>query len=167
MSCATVELEILRRVIPEYKKAAERGQVELSTSPFYHPILPLLCDTDIYLRTHPTSAVPRPPFRHPEDAADQLARARQCHVRLFGHEPAGLWPSEGSVSDAVVDLAAKAGFQWMATDEAILGRTIEREFRRDGQGRVEQPEALYRAVRRCAPARRKSDVSSGIIRCPT
>ena len=67
-----VELEILRRVIPEYRKAAERGQVELSTSPFYHPILPLLCDTDIYLRTHPTSGVPRPPFRHPEDAADQL-----------------------------------------------------------------------------------------------
>jgi alpha-amylase/alpha-mannosidase (GH57 family) len=152
-----VELEILRRVIPEYKKAADRGQVELSTSPFYHPILPLLCDTDIYLRTHPASPVPRPPFRHPEDAADHLARARQCHVRLFGHEPAGLWPSEGSVSDAVVDLAAKAGFQWMATDEAILGRTIEREFRRDGQGRVEQPEALYRpyAVR----------VGSSQIRC--
>ena len=47
-----VELEILRRVIPEYRDAAERGQVELSTSPFYHPILPLLCDTDIYLNTH-------------------------------------------------------------------------------------------------------------------
>ena len=107
-SCATVELEILRRVIPEYRTAAERGQVELSTSPFYHPILPLLCDTDIYLRTHPTAAVPRPPFRHPEDAADHLARARQCHVRLFGHEPAGLWPSEGSVSDAVVELAAES-----------------------------------------------------------
>jgi alpha-amylase/alpha-mannosidase (GH57 family) len=139
-----VELDILRRVIPEYRKAAERGQVELSTSPFYHPILPLLCDTDIYLRTHPTAAVPRPPFRHPEDAFDQLTRARQCHLRLFGHEPAGLWPSEGSVSDAVVELAAKAGFHWMATDEAILGRTLDREFKRDNQGRVEQPEPLYR-----------------------
>ena len=84
-----VELDILRRVIPEYREAAERGQVELSTSPFYHPILPLLCDTDIYLKTHPSSSVPRPPFRHPEDAAEQLARARQCHKRLFGHEPAG------------------------------------------------------------------------------
>jgi alpha-amylase/alpha-mannosidase (GH57 family) len=42
-----VELELLRRVIPEYREAAERGQVELSTSPFYHPILPLLCDTDV------------------------------------------------------------------------------------------------------------------------
>src|SRR5581483_920033 len=49
----SVELELLRKVIPEYRAAAERGQVELSTSPFYHPILPLLCDTDIYRRTHP------------------------------------------------------------------------------------------------------------------
>jgi alpha-amylase/alpha-mannosidase (GH57 family) len=139
-----VELEILRRVIPEYREAAERGQVELSTSPFYHPILPLLCDTDTYLKTHPGSGVPRPAFRHPEDAAEQLARARQCHKRFFGHEPAGLWPSEGSVSDEAAELAAKAGFQWMATDEAILGRTIGREFRRDGQGRLELPEPLYR-----------------------
>ena len=94
-----VELEMLGRVIPEYREAAERGQVELSTSPFYHPILPLLCDTDIYSGPIRPSAVPRPAFRRPEDAAEQLTRARQCHQRLFGHEPAGLWPSEGSVSD--------------------------------------------------------------------
>jgi alpha-amylase/alpha-mannosidase (GH57 family) len=139
-----IELEILRRVIPAYRAAAERGQVELSTSPFYHPILPLLCDTDIYLRTHPSASVPRPPFRRPEDAAEQLHRARECHKRLFGDEPAGVWPSEGSVSDAVVELAAAEGFAWMATDEAILGLSIGREFRRDAQGRLENPEALYR-----------------------
>jgi alpha-amylase/alpha-mannosidase (GH57 family) len=139
-----VELEILGRVIPEYRAAAVRGQVELSTSPFYHPILPLLCDTDVYLKTHPASAVPRPPFKHPEDAAEQLLRARQTHKRLFGHEPVGVWPSEGSVSDEAVELAARTGFKWMATDEAILGRTLGREFRRDGQGRLEQPDALYR-----------------------
>jgi len=140
-----VELEILRRVIPEYRDASERGQVELSTSPFYHPILPLLCDTDIYLKTHPTSGVPRPAFRHPEDAAEQLRRARQCHERLFGREPDGVWPSEGSVSDEAAALAARSGFRWMATDEAILGRTIGRDFRRDAQGRLEDPGPLYRA----------------------
>ena len=139
-----VELEILRRVIPEYREAAARGQVELSTSPFYHPILPLLCDSDIYLKTHPASGVPRPAFRYPQDAAEQLARARHCHERLFGHEPAGLWPSEGSVSDDTCELAAKAGFRWIATDEAILGRTIGREFRRDSHARLENPEPLYR-----------------------
>ena len=140
-----VELEILRRVIPAYRDAADRGQAELSVSPFYHPILPLLCDTDIHLTTHPHAAVPRPPFRRPEDATEQLVRARKCHERLFGRAPIGLWPSEGSVSDATAALAAQAGFRWIATDEAVLGRTIRREFLRDVEGHVDAPDALYRA----------------------
>jgi alpha-amylase/alpha-mannosidase (GH57 family) len=137
------ELELLNKVIPEYRDAALRGQIEISTSPFYHPILPLLCDTDIYKRTHPDSRMPRRPFVHPEDALEQLTKAVACHERLFGHKPAGLWPSEGSVSDAMVPLAADAGFRWMATDEQILGRTIGATFGRDGSGQVDQPERLY------------------------
>jgi alpha-amylase/alpha-mannosidase (GH57 family) len=69
------------------------------------------------------------------------------HERLFGRRPDGLWPSEGSVSDDMVPLVARAGFRWMATDEAILGRSIGRAFTRDGAGNVEQPEELYRAYR--------------------
>jgi alpha-amylase/alpha-mannosidase (GH57 family) len=138
-----VELELLNKVIPEYRDAAARGQVELSTSPFYHPILPLLCDTDVYLRTHPDSRMPRQRFAHPEDAALQLTRAADYHERLFGRRPVGLWPSEGSVSDAMVPLAAAAGFTWMATDELILARTLGMTFSRDGHGHVEQPDRLY------------------------
>ena len=138
------ELELLRRVVPEYREAAARGQVELSTSPFYHPILPLLCDTDVYRRTHPDSRMPREPFRHPEDAAEQLSRAVSYHEKLFGSRPQGLWPSEGSVSDAMVPLVADAGFSWMATDEEILARTQGRGFARNGEAQVEQPERLYR-----------------------
>jgi alpha-amylase/alpha-mannosidase (GH57 family) len=140
-----VELEVLGRVVPEYRAAAERGQVELSTSPFYHPILPLLCDTDVYLRTHPDSRMPRQRFRHAADASEQLTRAVALHERLFGHRPEGVWPSEGSVSDDMVPLVAAAGFRWMATDEEILGRTLGRRFARDAAGRVEHPEVLYRA----------------------
>jgi alpha-amylase/alpha-mannosidase (GH57 family) len=139
-----LELEVLRRIIPEYRDAAARGQAELSTSPFYHPILPLLCDTDVYLRTHPQSRMPRERFRHPEDAAEQLARAVDLHTRLFGQRPAGVWPSEGSVSDEIVPLVAAAGFRWMATDEEILARSVARGFSRDAAGHVEQPEALYK-----------------------
>jgi alpha-amylase/alpha-mannosidase (GH57 family) len=142
-----IELELLRNVIPEYREASRRGQVELSTSPFYHPILPLLCDTDIYLRTHPHSRMPRERFRRPEDAYEQLTRAVGLHERLFGRKPDGLWPSEGSVSDEMVPLVARAGFRWMATDEAILAHSIGRSFTRDGAGNVEQPEDLYRPYR--------------------
>jgi alpha-amylase/alpha-mannosidase (GH57 family) len=141
------ELELLNRVIPEYREAAARGQIEISTSPFYHPILPLLCDSDIYLRTHPASRMPRRPFVHPEDALEQLTRAVACHERLFGRRPVGLWPSEGSVSDAVVPLAARAGFAWMATDEQILARTIDVDFGRGADGQVNQPERLYQPYR--------------------
>jgi alpha-amylase/alpha-mannosidase (GH57 family) len=143
----SVELEILRAVVPEYRDAVRRGQIEISTSPFYHPILPLLCDTDVYLRTHPQSRMPRERFQRPEDAFEQLTRAVALHERLFGRRPDGLWPSEGSVSDAMVPLVARAGFTWMATDEAILSRSINRAFTRDGVGHVEQPEDLYRAYR--------------------
>ncbi|HKF66035.1 MAG TPA: hypothetical protein VKB36_05895, partial [Vicinamibacterales bacterium] len=143
----TVELELLNRVIPEYREAAARGQIEISTSPFYHPILPLLCDTDIYRRTHPNSPMPRQRFQHPEDAAEQLERAAACHARLFGQRPVGLWPSEGSVSDAMVPLVAGAGFKWMATDEQILGRSIDLSFTRNQYGYIEQPDRLYAAYR--------------------
>jgi alpha-amylase/alpha-mannosidase (GH57 family) len=143
----TVELELLNRVIPEYRSAAARGQVELSTSPFYHPILPLLCDTDVYLKTHPDSRMPRQRFVHPDDAAAQLMMAVALHERLFGHVPVGLWPSEGSVSDAVVPLAAAAGFRWMATDELILARTLGIALSRDGADHVDQPERLYAPYR--------------------
>jgi alpha-amylase/alpha-mannosidase (GH57 family) len=139
----SLELELLNAVIPAYREAAARGQVELSTSPFYHPILPLLCDTEIYKRTHPDARSPRHPFVHPDDAEDQLARAVRCHERLFGGRPTGLWPSEGSVSDAMVPLVARAGFSWMATDELILARTLGLSFSRDGAGHVDQPERLY------------------------
>jgi alpha-amylase/alpha-mannosidase (GH57 family) len=139
-----VELELLRKVIPEYRDASARGQVELSTSPFYHPILPLLCDTEIYRRTHPHSRMPRERFRRPEDAALQLALAIELHAELFGRAPTGVWPSEGSVSDDMVSLVAEAGFRWMATDEEILARSLGQSFSRDGAGNLDQPEILYK-----------------------
>ncbi|MEO8260071.1 MAG: glycoside hydrolase family 57 protein [Acidobacteriota bacterium] len=142
-----VELELLNEVIPEYRAAAARGQIEISTSPFYHPILPLLCNTDIYLRTHPESRMPRRRFARPEDATEQLTRAVALYERLFGRLPVGLWPSEGSVSDAVVGLAAGAGFKWMATDELILARTLGVSFSRDGDEQVERAEQLYAPYR--------------------
>ena len=139
-----VELEILRAVVPEYAAAAARGQAEIAASPFYHPILPLLCDSDVHLRAHPQSRMPRARFRHPEDALAQLEMAARFHESRFGRRPEGLWPSEGSVSDAMVPLAVRAGFRWMATDEAILSRTLGSGLSRDGYGHLEQPETLYR-----------------------
>ena len=166
-SSARVELELLNRVIPEYREAAARGQIEISTSPFYHPILPLLCDTDVYLRTHPDSPMPRQRFAHPEDAVEQLERAAACHERLFGRRPTGLWPSEGSVSDAMVPLVARAGFRWMATDELILARTLGVTLSRDSQGQVEQPGTALHSLQSSRRAARRWPARSAITRCRT
>jgi alpha-amylase/alpha-mannosidase (GH57 family) len=118
-----VELEVLRRIVPAYTAAAARGQLELSTSPYFHPILPLLCASAAHHDAHPGAPLPEPPFIWPADADAQLARAIDAHTRWFGQPPRGVWPSEGSVSPAAADAIARAGFQWMATDEDILKRS--------------------------------------------
>lgn len=117
--------EICSLVIPEYGKLAQSGQIEISTTPFYHPILPLLCDSDIASVSHPY--VPLPPrFCYPADARLQLEMARDYVKKTFGVAPVGLWPSEGSVSDHVLELAAAVGFEWAATDNGVLDRTLRR-----------------------------------------
>ncbi len=137
------QLELLARVLPEYRAAAERGQIEISTTPFYHPILPLLCDTDIAHVSNPYGPLLNPAFRNPGDAREQLVRARAYHERVFGQPPAGLWPSEGSVSDQVLEIAAELGFRWFATDEGVLGRTLNVGFWRDPSGLPESASQLY------------------------
>ena len=141
------QLELLKLVLPAYREAAQRGQIEISTTPFYHPILPLLCDSDIARVANPATPLPRRAFRRPEDAREQLRRARIYHERVFGAQPAGLWPSEGSVSDQALTLAAEEGFQWFGTDEGVLGKTLNVGFFRDASGIPANFEKLYKPWR--------------------
>ncbi len=143
----TKQLEFLGMVLPAYREAARGSQIEVSTTPFYHPILPLLCDSDIARVASPATPLPRRAYRHPEDAREQLRRAREYHERLFGSSPAGLWPSEGSVSDQALILAAEEGFQWFGTDEGVLGRTLNAGFFRDANGIPANAERLYKPWR--------------------
>jgi alpha-amylase/alpha-mannosidase (GH57 family) len=123
--------EIVGQVLPVYRRLAAKGQIEISTTPYYHPILPLLCDSSIADVAHPN--VPLPPrFRYPEDARRQLALAREYIERQFGAAPVGLWPSEGSVSDEVFAIASELGFEWAATDSGVLNRTLGRAVPVDG-----------------------------------
>ena len=123
--------EIVAQVAPEYRKLAASGQIEISTTPFYHPILPLVCDSSIAGVSHPGVNLP-PRFRYPGDARKQLAMSREFIAHAFGAEPAGLWPSEGSVSDEVFTIAAELGYQWAATDSGVLNRTLGRGVAVDG-----------------------------------
>ncbi len=141
------QLELLGRVLPEYRAAADRGQVELSTTPFYHPILPLLCDSDVARVANAHTPLPQPAFRYPQDARAQLERARSYHQRVFGSPPAGLWPSEGSVSDQALEMAAEMGFRWFGADEGVLGRTLRVSFGRDAAGVPDNAARMYSPLR--------------------
>src|SRR6202051_2007369 len=137
------EIELIGLVLPAYREAAARGQIELSTTPYYHPILPLVCDSDIARVANPGTPLPRRAYRHPEDAREQLRRAKEYHERVFGAKPVGLWPSEGSVSDQAMAIAAEEGFQWFGTDEGVLGRTLNVGFFRDSSGIPANAEKMY------------------------
>ena len=136
--------EIMRMIIPKYRELEDRGQIEISTTPFYHPILPLLCDSDVAKDSFSQIKLPRNRFQHPEDAIRQIEAASQFHAERFGKKPQGMWPSEGSVSECIIPLMAKTGIQWMATDEGILERSIQR---------VEQRTRTMTAEDLCQPYR--------------
>ena len=127
---------LLGKVLPAHAEAAKKGAIEISTTPFYHPILPLICDTNAGAISSPGLPLPQNGFRHPEDAREQLVRGFDLHQKVFGMRPKGVWPSEGSVSEEALAIAHSLGVQWMATDEGVLGRSTGLFFARDGIGRL-------------------------------
>jgi alpha-amylase/alpha-mannosidase (GH57 family) len=141
------QMELLRQVIPLHKELADRGQVELTTTPFYHPILPLLWDKRLARRAMPNVDLPKHLEGYPDDAREQLRRAVEFHQRVFGKKPRGMWPSEGSVCQGIVPAIAETGVQWIGTDEEILSCSTDGWVSRDGAGFLRNPEMLYRPWR--------------------
>ncbi len=141
--------EFLGMVLPAYKSAMESGTIEISTSPYYHPILPLVCDTSIGAVSHAGLPLPEKRFHHPEDAREQIARGLALHQSVFGRRPQGMWPSEGSVSNETLALAHGAGLEWLASDEGVLGRSLGTSFTRDEGGCLDAASAkqLYQVFR--------------------
>ena len=123
---ARKQREMLGRVLPVYREFSARKQIEISATPLYHPILPLLCDSDIAAVPHPGVTLPSR-FRYPQDAREQLCRGRAFMREKLGVAPVGLWPSEGSVSDEALALAADCGFTWAASDNGVLARTLRQD----------------------------------------
>jgi alpha-amylase/alpha-mannosidase (GH57 family) len=114
----------VRGVVPRLQRAAASDGVELSTSPYYHPILPLLCDTESAREAAPGIALPHPPFRRHADAVEQVRGAVERHREVFGAAPVGIWPSEGSLSEEVVGILDAAGIRWAAGDEGVLAASL-------------------------------------------
>lgn len=140
------QFSILHRIIPRYAETAKKGQIELSVSPFYHPILPLLCDTNSARIALPDIKLPKKRFSHPEDAEKQIRMGLDYFEKTFGYRPVGMWPSEGSVSEEVLKLMSGEGIQWIGTDEDILAISLGKQLR-DSARNIREPEVLYRPYR--------------------
>ena len=138
--------ELLTGLLPRYRHLAERGQVELSVTPYAHPIVPLLIDFAAARDAMPEVSLPAV-AAYPdgvERARWHIRAAIESFERHFGFRPHGCWPSEGGVSAAALGLLAEAGFHWAATGETVLANS-----RRQAGAAVHDPKAdwLYRPYR--------------------
>jgi alpha-amylase/alpha-mannosidase (GH57 family) len=131
-----IQKRILKELLPLYRNLAQQGRFEISTSPYFHPILPLLVSTKTARRAQPNLSIPEE-FAYPEDARLQIEYGLRRHEEIFGIRPKGLWPSEGSVSPEIVQIASALGVEWMASDEDIL--KLSREMDHLDEGSLYEP----------------------------
>ncbi|MGB8656561.1 MAG: glycoside hydrolase family 57 protein [Candidatus Zixiibacteriota bacterium] len=136
--------EIMGKILPKYRELQERGQIEISTSPYFHPIMPLLCDTGIARIALPGIQLPQERFSHPEDVQAQLDLGIKLYEKMFGRKPKGMWPSEGSVSEQIIPLLAGCGVRWMATDEEILYLSLMMRPGNEATPTAKDATALYK-----------------------
>ena len=123
--------ELVRGVIARYRALAASGQIELSTTPHTHPLAPLLIDFASAREAEPNANLPvaacYPGGRARTTA--QLADAIASHTARFGAPPAGVWPAEGAVSNALLKLISAPGCRWTAASESVLARSLRQAAR--------------------------------------
>ncbi|MBU6391663.1 MAG: alpha-amylase/alpha-mannosidase [Planctomycetes bacterium] len=141
------QINVIRQIIPLHKRLQDLKQIEITTSPYYHPILPLLCNQESARIVLPKLSLPEKRFVAIEDAKIQVERAVQTYEKYFGQKPRGMWPSEGAVSDDIIPILAQAGFRWLASDEEILAYSLDSQIIRDDYGDVVTSDILYKPYR--------------------
>ena len=122
-----IHRQILGMVLGEYRAAQDRGQIELTTTPYFHPISPLVYDTNIARRCQPTSPLPSQ-FTAPDDVRAHLRLAQELHEKTFGKRARGLWPSEGSIAPEIIPLMVEAGIEYFASDEGNLFKSLKHDL---------------------------------------
>lgn len=122
------DMETLSSIIPTLKKLYTLNQIEISVSPFYHPILPLLCDSKSALESMPELDLKELDYKHPESTIFHIESAIDYYKSIFGFKPSGMWPSEGSLSDEVLNLMINAGLLWTGSDEKLLENSLQDKF---------------------------------------
>ena len=137
-----IQREIIKQIIPSFKKYLKKGKIEITTSPYFHPILPILLDIKDIKKSH-NSNLPNN-LKMELDAKMQTQMALDKIEKLFGTRPKGIWPSEQCINSKVMDLLNELGVEWTIADEGILSDSIKFEFARDFRGYMEDPYHLLK-----------------------
>ena len=137
-----IQRDIIREIIPAYKKYMEDGKIEITTSPYYHPILPILLDFK-NIKTAPESDLPED-LKMQTDAKEQTQMALDRIEEIFGRRPKGIWPSEHCINSKVAEMLSELGVKWTISDEGVLSNSINFEFIRDFRGYLEDPYHLLK-----------------------
>jgi alpha-amylase/alpha-mannosidase (GH57 family) len=127
------QLTLLRAVIPAYREAVAWGRVEPMTSPFHHPILPLLIDATSARVATPDIALAEPPLHAEPDAREQVRRGLDSFERVVGRRSAAMWPPECAVSPQTAALMHSCGLRFAISDELVLNRTLGHSARDTGE----------------------------------
>jgi alpha-amylase/alpha-mannosidase (GH57 family) len=137
-------LEVIKMVLPVHKELQDAGQIEVTFTPYTHPILPLLYDTDLAKIGMPDAKLPER-FSFPNDAIAQIAKGQEKYRELFGRDPRGMWPAEGAVAQQIVKMVSDAGVIWMASGEQVLAKSLGMDgFTRNSKDVVQEADKLYR-----------------------
>jgi alpha-amylase/alpha-mannosidase (GH57 family) len=136
--------DLVVSIVPRYRVLAESGKIELATSPYAHPILPLLLDLQSAREAMPDATLPEA-VEYPNGrrrALWHIEKGLETFRRHFGLTPRGCWPSEGSVSESTLLMLSDAGFQWAASGETVLNNSLQLsgEHTPACQHRVYEPE---------------------------
>ena len=137
-----IQRDIIRQIIPAYKKYLDKGRIEITTSPYYHPILPILLDNKSIKKT--TENAPQV-LKTYLDGKMQTKMALDRIEEIFGKRPRGIWPSEHCVSPKTLYMLTTLGVDWTISDEGILSDSINFEFIRDFKGHLEDPYHLMKS----------------------
>lgn len=118
--------EIIASILPRYKKLAEQGQIELSVTPYAHPIMPLLLDIHSAHEAMPDAPLPDiEAYPGGEERVRwQLNKGLEVFTEAFGFTPQGCWPSEGSVSQPTLKILSEFGFNWTASGGNVLRNSL-------------------------------------------
>ncbi len=118
--------EQLANVICRYKVLARKGQIELSVTPYAHPIMPLLLDLNSAHEAMPNAPLPElDAYPGGEERVKwHLEKGVQTFKRLFGFKPKGCWPSEGSISEQTLKILGDFGFDWAASGGSVLRNSL-------------------------------------------